>query len=65
MCHETWNLFHVGDAMSKLGDRFGDNDLIVEALQTICLGIPKWWTGGNAENGTSVSEGRGEARQAV
>lgn len=42
--------------MSKLGDGFRDDDLVVETLEGIGLGVLEGWGGRDAEDWRAVGE---------
>jgi hypothetical protein len=59
VCDEPRDLLNSSDAVDKLRDWFGEDNLIVEALQTIRFCVAKGRGAGDAENWTSVREGCG------
>jgi hypothetical protein len=59
VCNEPRDLLNIGDAVDKLRDRFGKDNLVVEALQTIRFCVTEGRRAGDAENWTSVGEGCG------
>jgi hypothetical protein len=59
VCDEPRDLLDISDAMDKLGDRFGEDNLVMEALQTIRFSVTEGRGAGDAENWASVREGCG------
>jgi hypothetical protein len=59
VCDEPRDLLNISDAVDKLGDRFREDNLVVEALQTIRFRIAERRGAGDAENWASVREGCG------
>ena len=59
VCDESRDLLNIGDAVDKLRDRFGEDNLVVEALQTIRFCVTEGRGAGDAENWAPVREGCG------
>jgi hypothetical protein len=59
ICDEPRDLLNISDAVDKLRDRFGEDNLVVEALQTIRFCVTEGRGAGDAENWASVREGCG------
>lgn len=51
--------------MRKLGNRFSEHDLIMEALEAIRLCISEGRTARNAEHGTAICERGSQAGKSV
>jgi hypothetical protein len=59
VCDKPRDLLNISDAVDKLGDRFGEDNLVVEALQTIRFCVTEGRGAGDAENWASVRKGCG------
>lgn len=53
------------DPMHKLGDRFGKDHLIMEALKAIGFGVTEWWRRCDHKDGRAVGEGCCQPRKSV